>query len=160
MNNISSHAYMSPSQNREQCEAFCDSLDILMNNIKSQSSSNFNNYWRFQWKMLKVVFFVTSDNTGKEFDTITLTAGYTQIIDKPTHFTNHSSSCTYLIFTSNPSIIVDSGIEKFLCSSCHHDVYGKIIFRVPLPLAHFRTIWDYKYVGASCIQHAIQLFNT
>ena len=52
-----------------------------------------------------------SDNIGKELDTITLTARYSQIIDIPTHFTNNSSPCTELIFTSNCSIIVDSGIE-------------------------------------------------
>ena len=48
--------------------------------------------------------------------------GYSQIIDKPTHFTNNSSSCIDLIFTSNPSIVVDSGIEKSLYISCHHDM--------------------------------------
>ena len=95
--------------------------------------------------MFKVVFFYTSDNIGKELDTITSTAGYGQIIDKPTHFTNNSSSCIDLIFTSNPSILVDSGIEKSLSSSCHHDIIcGKINFRVPLPPRHFRTVWDYK----------------
>ena len=78
--------------------------------------------------MLKVVFFDTSDNIGKELDTITSTAGYSQIIDKSNRFTNNSSSCIDLIFTSNPSIIVDSGIEKYLSSSCYQDViYGNHI---------------------------------
>ena len=45
------------------------------------------------------------------------------------------SSCIDPIFTSNPSIILDSGIEKSLCSSCHHDImFEKINFRVPLGL--------------------------
>ena len=40
-------------------------------------------------------------------------------------------------------MIVESGIEEALCSSCHHDItYGKINFRVPSPPPHFRTIWD------------------
>ena len=38
--------------------------------------------------------------------------GYSQIIDEPTHFTNSSSSCIDLNFTSHPSILVDSGIES------------------------------------------------
>ena len=84
---------------------------------------------------------------------------YSQIIDKPTHFTNSPSSFIDLIFTSNPSIIVDSGIEKSLFSSCHHDIiYGKINFRVPLPPPQFRTIWDYKNADASSIQRAIENF--
>ena len=82
------------------------------------------------------------------------------IVDKPTHFTNNSSSCIDLIFTSNPSILVDSWIEKSLSNSRHHDfIYGKINFRVPLPLPYFRTIWDYKSADASSIQHAIENFN-
>ena len=32
--------------------------------------------------------------------------GYTQIVDNPTHLTNHLSPCIELIFTFNPSIIV------------------------------------------------------
>ena len=105
-----------------------------------------------------------SGNIGKELDTITSTAGYSQITDKPTHLTTNSSSCIDLTFTSNPSIIasiiVHSGIEKSLCSSCHHDLkYGKINFTVPLPPAHFSTIWDYRNADASSIQHAIENFN-
>ena len=108
--------------------------------------------------MFKVVFFYTSDNIGKELDIITSTAGYSQIVDKPTDFTNNSSSCIDLIFASNPSILVDSGIEKSLSSSCHHDIiYGKINFRAPLPPPHFRTVWDYKDTGAVSIQRVIAI---
>ena len=64
--------------------------------------------------MFKVNSFDTSDNIRKELDTITYTTGDSQITDEPTHFTNNSSSCIDLIFISNPSIIVDSGIEKSL----------------------------------------------
>ena len=99
--------YRSPSQNCEQFQSFCDSLDILMNNINSLNPA---------------ILIITGDLNGKSskwysFDTITSTASYSQIIDKPTHFINNSSSCIDFIFPSNPSIMVDSGIEKSLCSS-------------------------------------------
>ena len=102
--------YRSPSQNREQFRAFCDSLDILMNNIYSLIPviSIITGY--FNGKSSKWYSFDNSDNIGKNIDTITLNAGYSQIIDKPTHFTNNSSSYIDLIFTSNPSI------------SRHHDI--------------------------------------
>ena len=91
--------------------------------------------------MFKILFFDTSGNIGKELDIITSTAGYGQIIDKPNHFTSNSFSCIDPIFTFHRSIIVDSDIEKSLCSSCHHDIiYRKINFRVPLPPQNFRTI--------------------
>ena len=131
-----------------------------MNNINSHNPAVSVITLDFNGKCSKCHSFDTSDNIGKELDTITLTAGYSQIIDKPIHFTNNSSSCIDLIFTSNPSILVDSGIEKSLSSSCHHDIiYGKINFRVPLPPPHFRTIWDYKNADTSSIQRAIENFN-
>ena len=97
---------------------FCDSFDILMNNINSLNPAISIITGDFNGKCSKWYSFDPSDNIVKELDTITSTADYSQIIDKPTHFTNNSSSCIDLIFTSNPSILVDSGIEKSLSSSC------------------------------------------
>ena len=86
---------------------------------------------------------------------MTSTLGNTQVTGKATHVTNNSSFCTDLIFASNPSIIVDSGIEKSVCCSCRHDViYGKINFRVTLPLTQFSTLWDYMNPDDSSIQRA------
>ena len=131
-----------------------------MNNINSLNPAISITTGDFSGKYSKWYTFDTSDNIGKELDTITSTVGYSQIIDKPTHFTNNSSSCIDLIFTSNPSILVDSCIEKSLSNSCHQDfIYGKINFRVPLPPPYFRTIWDYKSADASSIKRAIENFN-
>ena len=81
--------YRSPSQNREQFQSFCDSLDILMNNINSPNTAISIISGDFNGRFSKWYSFNTSEYIGKELDTITLTAGYTQIIEKPTHFTNH-----------------------------------------------------------------------
>ena len=96
-----------------------------MNNINSVNPAISIITGNVNGKCSKSYSFDTSDNIGKEVDTITPTAGYSQIIDKPIHFTNNFSSCIDLIFTSNPSIIVDSGI-KSICSRCHHIIYGKL----------------------------------
>ena len=46
------------------------------------------------------------DNTaGLELDRITTTAGYSQMINKPTHFTDESSSSIDLIFSSNNNFV-------------------------------------------------------
>ena len=110
--------YRSPIQNREQIQSFCDSLDFFMNNINSLNPAISIITGDFNGKCSKWYSFDTSHNIEKELNTITSTAGYSQIIDKPAHFTYNSSSCIDRIFTSNPSILVDSGIEKSLSSSC------------------------------------------
>ena len=153
MNDVSSRAYIGLIVKIvEQFQSFCDSLGInSLNPAISITTGDFNG------KCLKWYFFNTSDNIGKKFDAITSTAGYGEFIDKPSHFTNSSFSCTDPIFTSHPNIIVDSDIENSPCSNFHHDIiYGKINFRVPLPSQHFRTIWYYKNPDASYIQHAIE----
>ena len=98
-----------------------------MNNINSLHPAISIIAGDFNGKCSKWYSLDASDNIGKELDTITLTARYSQIIDIPTHFTNNSkwysldasdnigkehftnnsSPCTELIFTSNSSIIVD-----------------------------------------------------
>ena len=152
--------YRSLSHNREQFQSFCDSLDFFMNNVNSLYPAISIITGDFNGKCSKWCSFDTRDHIGKELYSITSSTGYSQIIDKPAQFTNNSSSCIDFLFTSKLSIIVDSGIEQSLCSSCHHTIiYRKIIFRVCLPPPHFRTIWNYKNAGASFIQCAIENFN-
>ena len=73
--------YRSPSRNREQFQSFCDSLDILMNNINSLNSAISI--------LLEISMENNSDNIGRELYTITSTTDYRQNFDKPTHFTNN-----------------------------------------------------------------------
>ena len=53
-----------------------------------------------------VYFWQDKNNiTGLELDSIT-TAGYSRMINKPTHFMNESSSCISLIFFSITSFVI------------------------------------------------------
>ena len=45
-----------------------------------------------------------NNTAGMELDNITMTSGYNQMIDKPTHYINESSSCIDLIFSSNVNL--------------------------------------------------------
>ena len=85
-----------------------------MNNINSLNPAISIITGDFNGKCSKQNSFDVNDNIGQELDTISSTAGYSRIIDKSTHFKNNWSSCIDLIFTSNPNIIVDWGIEKSL----------------------------------------------
>ena len=72
--------------------------------------------------------------------------------------TNTSSSCIDLIFTSNPNLIIEFGIEKYLYADiCHHSiVFGKINLSVPLLLPYTREVWDYNKADESIIQKSIK----
>ena len=60
--------------------------------------------------------------------------------------TNTSYSCIDLIFTSNPSLITEFGIQKSLyADSCHHSiVFGKMNLNVLLSPPYTREVWNYK----------------
>ena len=97
---------------------------------------------------------------GLEIDNITTTAGYSQLINKPTHFINGTSSCIDLIFSSNVSFIRNYGIEQSIYEKCHHNItYGTLDFNAPLPPPYYREIWDYKNADTESIQKTISNFD-
>ena len=71
---------------------------------------------------------------GREINIITRAAGYSQLINRPTHNTKDTLSCIDLIFTSNPNLISSSDVEMSLFEECHHNImYSKIDFKIPSP---------------------------
>ena len=59
---------------------------------------------------------------GNAFDTITKQYGVHQVIKKPTHTLDNSSNCIDLIFTSQPNLIIESGVYPSLHPNCHHQI--------------------------------------
>ena len=87
---------------------------------------------------------------------LTTSAGYTQLIDQPTHVSNDSSSCIGLVFASNPNLPCNSGVELSLFDKCHHNlIFGKLNFIAALPLTYKRQVWNYKKANAESIRRSI-----
>ena len=73
---------------------------------------------------------------------------------------NGTSSCIYLIFSSNLSFIRNYGIEQSIYEKCRHKItYSTPDFNVPLPPPYYRQIWNYENVDTECIQKAISNFD-
>ena len=67
---------------------------------------------------------------GSNIDTITSQFGVQQLIKEPTHILTDSSSCIDLLFTSQPNLVMESGVH----SSLHHQIiHAKINFKVHYP---------------------------
>ena len=91
-----------------------------------------------------------------EISFLTSSAGYSQLIDQPSHITKESSSCIDLIFISNPSVISASRVELSLYQKFHHNlIHGKISFNVPLPPPYIREVLDYKNAKVASIQQSV-----
>ena len=101
--------YRSPSQTPDQFKNYCQNFHLTLSNIDDTSPfyqiaiRDFNARCRNWW---------TGDvNAGKNLDSLTSTAGYTQLIDKPTHFFSGGYSCIDLTFCSKPAIVSECGID-------------------------------------------------
>ena len=97
--------YWSPCQNPDELEQFCTNFYLLLSSINNLHLTCPILIGDFNVKCSK--WYASNNNNnaaGIELDSITLSSGYSQIIDKPTHFVNGSSPCIDLIFSSNVSL--------------------------------------------------------
>ena len=131
--------YRSPSQSHEELESFCSNLDLLLSNINDQHPACSIIMGDFNAKYWKWCTTDKNNTAGLEIDSITTASGYSQTINKPTHFINKSSSCIDLIFSSNTSFVKNRLSELPIYEKCSH---GTLNFHVPLPPPYYRDIWD------------------
>ena len=74
-----------------------------------------------------------TNSTGQDTDSLKSSAGYKQIIDKPTGVINNSMLCIDLLFCTNQNVISNYGVDVSMFKKCHHNIiHGKIDIRVPL----------------------------
>ena len=101
-----------------------------------------------------------TNSVGREIDTLTSSAGYKQIINKPTHIVNNSPSCIDVIFCNNLNLLSNYGIDLSLFEKCHNDIiFGKINIRIPLLPSYVREVWDNSTANTKNIQKAVQNFD-
>ena len=110
--------YRSPSQSIEEFNNFKSNLEQTVININNNNPyisffiGDFNvrntNWWGGD----------TDNVQGLDLDELTFHHGLQQIINSPTHILPNSSSCIDLIFTSQPNLIIDSGLHASLFSRC------------------------------------------
>ena len=144
--------YRSPSQTVDEFESICQSLHLTLTNIADTSPfpsaliGDFNarctNWWEAD----------IDSKASKELDTLTSTAGYSQFIDKPTHFFSGVCSCVDLIFGNKPELISEYRIDHSLFQTYHNLIFGEINAKIPIPPAYSREVWDYKNANAEGIQ--------
>ena len=126
--------YRSPSQSHDELERFCANFDLLLSNINDLHPTCSIVLGDCNAKCSKWCASDGNNAAGIELDNITTTSCYNQMIDKPTHYINESSSFIDLIFSSNVNLTKYCGVEQSLYETCHHNIiYGTLNFNIPLP---------------------------
>ena len=91
---------------------------------------------------------------------MTSQCGFKQVISDPTHILESNSSCIDLVFTSQPNLVMTSGVHSSLLSYYHHEKMNakfklKIIFAPPYEW----LVWHYHDGNNDLIHRSIFQFN-
>ena len=79
-----------------------------------------------------------------------------QLINEPTHHSRESPSCIDLIFTSQPNLVMESGLYSLLHEDCHHQIiYAKFNLKTYYPPLYERDIWHYRKANTENVTKAI-----
>ena len=123
--------YRSPSQTYYEFDSFITNLEKIVVDI-SRSNPHFLlligdvNAKSSNWS--------SNDATTAEvaqLDYFTSLYGMKQVITEPGHILESFDSCIDLIFTNQPSIVMDSGVHLSLHEKCNHQIiYSKLNLRI------------------------------
>ena len=81
------------------------------------------------------------------------------MINEPTYLTSNSSSCIDLMFTSQPNLVMESGVHSSLHPNCHPQiVFAKINLKMYYPPPHEREICHYEKANVDLIRRSIDHF--
>ena len=135
----------SPSQSQDVFESFCEKFERTLDNLAQNNLFLLVAIGDFN---VKSTNWCANDRTsfeGNKIEHITSQFGLSQIINEPTHILDSSSSCTDLIFTSQPNLVIESGVHPSLHQNCHHQIiYAKFNLQIFYPPRYCREIWHYQ----------------
>ena len=152
--------YRSPSQTQDEFETFLKNFELSLDKIHENNpfmtivqgdfNAKSNNWGKSDITSLE----------GSKIDTIANSYGLNQLIQEPTHILNSSSSCIDLIFTSQPNLVMETGIHSSLHSNCHHQiVFAKFNLSIFYPPPYERTVWYYERANTELIRRALDQFD-
>ena len=97
--------YRSLSQSVNEFDRYRQSLHLTSTNTDGTSPFSSVLIDDFNARCINWCVADIDSKVGKELDTLTLTTAYTQLIDKPTHFSSVKYSCTGFTFCNKPELI-------------------------------------------------------
>ena len=158
---IVSVIYRSPSQNNSEFDLFLSNFEKFLSDINKRKhflsviTGNVNARSSSWWSK--------DMDTAEESKLISLTStnGFPQLINEPTQIqTSSLSFIDFLIFTNQPNLSVNSGVNASLHTNCHHQIiHSSFNLTISYPPPYQRLIWDYKKTDSKNIQKALDLVS-
>ena len=152
--------YRSPSQSLDAFEKFADNFEPNLEKVTNKNPYLIVILGDFNAKLSSWYKHDTTTYEGSKIDAITSQFGLKQLIQEPTHILTDSLSCIDLIFTSQPNLIMESGVHSSLHQNCHHQIiHAKINLKVFYTPPYEREIWHYQRANVDLIQRTIEQFS-
>ena len=144
--------YRSPSQSSDSFEEFADNLQLSLDKVSNQNPfltvvlGDFNTKSSNWYKHDQTTY------ESSKIDAVTSQFGLQQLIKE-------LISCIDLIFTSQPSLVMELGVHLSLHSNSHHQIiYAKFNLKIHYPPPYEREIWHYQKANIDQIRKAIEQF--
>ena len=113
--------YKSPSQSSDELNTFCSNFSLFLSYINDLNLVPSIVIGDFNARTSKWCSSDKETFEGRAIHSLMTSAGYTQLIDQPSHVINNSSSCIDLVVASNPNVVCNSGVGLSLFHKCHHN---------------------------------------
>ena len=138
------HLYRTPSQSQDEFHDFLKKLEMNLDDSFNSNPFLTTVIGDFNAKSNKWSEGDRSTIEESKIDFLTSQFGLSQIIKEPTHILENSSSCIDLIFTTQPNMVLESGVHHSLHQNCHHQIIlpnliWKYIIRLPMKGQFFTT---------------------
>ena len=147
----------SPRQTLNEFEKFSENLERNLDRLFSFLVVVIGD---FNVKSSNRYYHDKSSSEGNAVGTMTKQYELHPFIRESTHILKNSSTCIDLIFTSQPNLIIESGVHPSLHHNWHHQtVYAKLNLQIHFPPPYSREVWHYQDANAELIKRAIEKFD-
>ena len=150
------HLYRSPSQTQYEFQIFRSNQELNLDSLFNCNTfltimiGDFNEKSK-QW---------CEKDKGSQLQLLTSKFGLSQIIIEYTHILENSRSYIDLLFTSQPNMVMDSGVHASLHPHFHHQIiFAKFDLKVFYPPPYERTVWCFFQANSDYIKRAVDLFD-
>ena len=140
-----SSLYRSQSQSQDDFETFTENFELNFKNLMQRNTYLVVTIGDFNAKSSNWFCQDKTNFKGDAIENLTSQFGFLQVIKEPTHVLDTSPPCIDLIFTSQPNLIIESGVQSSLNSNCHHQIiFANFNLKVAYSPRYVQEVWHYK----------------
>ena len=153
--------YQSPNESDDEEEQFLQNFESTCSNIALENpiasfilgdlNAKSTNWWQPGG----------SNSCGLVLEDISAAFNYTQLIREPTNFDpGKAPSCIDHIFTTQPNLVIESGVIHSPMSTCHHQVvFSKVKFDYVRPPPYKRKVWHFNKAKVDLIGRSVKKYD-